>query len=152
MIHIYDTVMDEFKTKIKRYGSYYTLDGRTKMGDQTFYTFKNPAREPLLIVPRFAEQYKEMEAFCLRNSYCPRFSTCLSRIKRDINKNIEVDDMPNNNSSTGVMKVIRVVYKDIKVQLEYMNNRLELSPEFEIIRNNLFGNGIVVLMNVNMEG
>ncbi len=152
MIHIYDTVIDQFTTKIKRYGSYYTLDGRTKMGDQTFYTFKNPSREPLLVVPRFAEQYKEMEAFCKRNAYCPKLSSCVNRITKEINKHIDLDDMPNENSSTGIMQTIRVIYKDIKVQFEYMNSRLELSPEFEIISGNIFGNGIVVLMNINMEG
>ncbi len=151
MIHIYDTVIEPYTTKIKRYGSYYHLDGRTRMGDQVFYTFKNSSREPLLVVPRFAEQYKEMEAFCRKFAYCPKFETCRSHITREVSKYIDVDDMPNDKSTTGIMKVIHVVYKDIRVQFEYMNNRLELSPEFEIISNNLFGNGIVVLMNINME-
>ncbi len=151
MIYIYDTVIEPFTTKIKRYGAYYTLDNRSRMGDQLFYTFKNAGREPLLIVPRFAEQYREVEAFVRKYSFCPKEETCYRHIRRDINKYIDVDDMPNEDSSTGIMKVIRAVYKDIRVEFEYMNNRMTLSSEFEIISNNLFGNGIVVLMNVDVS-
>ncbi len=152
MIYIYDTVIDPFTTKIKRYGAYYTLENRSRMGDQVFYTFKNSGREPLLFVPRFAEQYREVEKFCQKYTYCPRYETCLTHIRRDINKYIDVDDMPNEDSSTGIMKVMRAVYKDIRVDFEYMNNRMTLSPEFEIVSNNLFGNGIVVLMNLDVSG
>ncbi len=151
MIYIYDTVIEPFTTKIKRYGAQYTLETRTRMGEQTYYTFKNEGREPLLIVPHFAAQYKEVEKFVTRFSYCPRFETAKAHVQREINKYIEVDDMPNDESTTGIMKVMFVVYKDIKVEFNYMNNRLSLSPEFEIVSNNLFGNGIVVLMNINME-
>ncbi len=151
MIYIYDTVIQKFETKIKRYGSYYTLENRTRMGDQYFYTFECPDREPLLIVPRFAEQYREVERFCQRYTYCKKFETCKAHVQKNINKYVTVDQMPNEDSSTGVMKVISTTYKDIKVDFYYMNNRLTLSQEFEIISNNLFGNGIVVLMNINME-
>ncbi len=151
MVYIYDKVIGEFETKIKRYGAYYTLENRTRMGDQLFYTFQSPDRESLLIVPRFAEQYREVEKFCQKYSYCKKLETCKAHIQRDINKYVKVDKMPNQDSSTGIMHVISAVYKDIKVEFNYMNNRMTLSQEFEIISNNLFGNGIVVLMNINME-
>ncbi len=151
MIYIYDTVIQDFETKVKRYGSYYTLENRTRMGDQYFYTFEAPDREPLLFVTRFAEQYREVEKFCQRYTYCKKFETCKIHIQRDINKQIKVEDVPNDASSTKTMKVVSAIYKDISVEFNYMNNRMTLSPEFEIVSNNLFGNGIVVLMNVNME-
>ncbi len=151
MIYIYDTVIAPFETKVKRYGATYTLENRTRMGDQMFYTFKAEGRESLLFVPRFAEQYREVEKFCQRNSYCRKLETCKAHIHREISKYLKVDKMPNEDSETGVMTVIVADYKDIKVQFNYMNDRLSLDPEFEIISNNLFGNGIVVLMNLNME-
>ncbi len=151
MIYIYDTVIAPFETKIKRYGAVYTLENRTRMGDQQFYTFGASGREPLLIVPRFAEQYREVEKFAQRYSYCKKLETCKAHIHQEISRYLKVEKMPNNDSDTGIMWVITAEYKDIKVEFDYMNNRLTLSPEFEIINNNIFGNGIVVLMNVNME-
>lgn len=151
MIYIYDRVIHDFETKIKRYGAYYTLENRTRMGDQFFYTYSAPDRESLLFVPRFAEQYKEVEKFCQKFSYCKKLETCKAHIQREINHYVKMDKMPNSESSTGIMHVIVADYKDIRVEFHYMNNRMTLSPEFEIISNNLFGNGIVVLMNINME-
>ncbi len=151
MVYIYDRVVQPFETRIKRYGAHYTLENRTRMGDQIFYTFGAPDRESLLIVPRFAEQYREAEKICNRYSFCAKFATACAHIKRDINKHITTDEMPNDESDTGVMQTISAIYKDIKVEFDYMNRRLTINPEFEIISNNLFGNGIVVLMNVNME-
>ncbi len=151
MVYIYDRVVEPYETKIKRYGATYTLENRTRMGEQHFYTFSAEGRESLLVVPRFAEQYREVEKFCLRHSYSKRLETCCGHIRREINKHLDIDTMPNNESATGIMTVIGAHYKDIKVEFNFMNNRMTLSPEFEIISNNLFGNGIVVLMNLNME-
>ncbi len=151
MVYIYDRIVEPFETKIRRYGANYTLENRTRMGDQIFYTFSAPDRESLLIVPRFAEQYREVEKFCQRYTFCKKFETCKSHIQREINKYVKVDKVPTKESSTGFMHIINVIYKDIKVEFDYMNNRMTLNPEFEIISNNLFGNGIVVLMNLNME-
>ncbi len=151
MIYIYDTVVAPYETKLRRYGATYTLENRTRMGDQQFYTFGASGRESLLIVPRFAEQYKEVEKFCQKYTYCRKLETCKAHIHREISRYLKVDKMPNSDSETGIMWAITAEYKDIKVEFDYMNNRLTLNPEFEIISNNLFGNGIVVLMNMNME-
>ena len=60
--------------------------------------------------------------------------------------------MPNDQSADGVMIVVTTAYLDIQIQFEFMNNTLRLSPEFEILENNLFGNNIIVIMNLDMEG
>ncbi len=151
MVYIYDRVIEPYETKIRRYGAIYTLENRTRMGEQQFYTFVSPGRESLLVVPRFAEQFREVEKFCLRYSYSKKLETCCGHIRREINKRIEIDTMPNDESDTGIMTTIAAHYKDIKVEFQFMNSRMYLNPEFEIISSNLFGNGIVVLMNLNME-
>lgn len=151
MVYIYDRVIEPYETKIKRYGATYTLENRTRMGDQYFYTFGADGRESLLVVPRFAQQYREVEKFCQRYSYSKRLETCCGHIRKEINKHIELDELPNEDSDNGIMTTIAAHYKDIKVEFQFMNRRMTLSPEFEIISNNLFGNGIVVLMNLNME-
>ncbi len=151
MVYIYDRVIEPYETRIRRYGATYTLENRTRMGDQCFYTFVCPSRESLLVVPRFAEQYREVEKFCQRYSYSKKLETCCGHVRREINKRIELDEVPNDESDTGIMHTISAYYKDIKVEFWYMNHRMTLNPEFEIISSNLFGNGIVVLMNLNME-
>ncbi len=148
MLHVYDRIIGKFDTKLERYGATYTLENKTKMGEDVYYTFSCPGRENLLVVPKFAEQYREVELFAGRYSYCRKLETCRIHIKRDINKYIKVEEMPNSESSTGIMQMITAVYKDIKVTFFYMNNRMTLSPEFEIINNNIFGNNIVVAMDL----
>ncbi len=151
MVYIYDRVIGQYETKLKRYGATYTLENRTRMGDQLFYTFHAPDREKLLFIPRFAEQYREVEKISQRYSYSKKLETCCGHIRKEINKHIDMEQQPCEDSDNGTMWVITAVYKDIKVEFQYMNNHMTLSPEFEIISNNIFGNGIVVLMNVNME-
>lgn len=151
MIYIYDRVMAPYETEIKRYGARYTLENRTRMGDQVFYTFKAPGRENLMVVPHFAEQYREVERICNKLTYTKKLETCCSHIRREVNKWITCEDFPSEESSTGIMTAITADYKDIRVEFHHMNGRLTLSPEFEIISNNLFGNGVVVLMNLDME-
>ncbi len=151
MLHIYDKVIGEFDTKLERYGATYTLVNKTKMGEDLYYTFSCPGRENLLVVPKFAEQYREVEQFALRFAYCRKLETCRIHIKENINKNIKVEKMPSNESSTGLMYVITAIYKDIQVDFLYMNNRMTLNPEFEIIKNNIFGDNIRVAMDLEDE-
>ena len=151
MIYIYDTVIEPYETQLKRYGAMYRLENRTRMGNQVFYTFTAPGLEKLLIVPRFAEQYRQVEKFYHKIAVSKKLETCLAHIRKELNKRIIVEEFPNEDSETGVMKMISVDYKDIRVQFDVMNHRLRLSQEFEITDNNLFGNGVVVIMNMNME-
>ncbi len=150
MIHVYDTVIEPYATQIERYGAKYKLENKTKMENQYFYTFKAPDRETIIVIPRFAEQYREVEKFCKKYFYCKKLETCKVHIQRDISKTIKIDKMPNSDSATGIMYVISAVYKDISVSFNYMNNKMELAPEFEIVANNVFGNGIHVTMGLNV--
>lgn len=149
MIYVYDRIIEPFESQITRYGTTYKLENKTKMGDKTLYTFCAPERESLLVVPHFAKQYHEVEKFCEKYFFCKKLETCKVHIRRDINNFIKVEKMPNSESSTGIMHVIAADYKDIRVEFNYMNNRLSLSPEFEIISNNIFGNGVRVTMGLH---
>ena len=152
MIYIYDTVIEPFQEEIQRYGALYTLKNRTKMGEQMFYTFGCSGRENLLIVPRFAEQYRQVERIYTRFNPSKKVETSINHIRKEICRRPVVEEFPNEDSDTGVMTVITANYNAIKVQFEYMHSRLTLSSEFEIMNNNLFGNGVVVIMNMDMEG
>lgn len=151
MIYIYDRVIEPYETSMKRYGVLYRLENRTRMGNQVFYTFTASGQEKILVIPHFAEQYKEVERFYQKISGYKKLETCIAHIKKELNKRIVLEEIPNEASETGMMTVITVDYLDIQVQFEYMNHNLVFSPEFEIIDNNIFGNGIVVIMNMDME-
>ena len=148
MIYIYDKVLEKYETSFKRYGVNYVLEKRFRMGRQLYYSFTAPGREKLLVIPGFAEQYREVER--IRKSR--RLDTCLGHIKGDINRKIRVDEYEDSNAADGRLTVISTTYKDIEISFEYKDNQLLLSPEFRIVENNLLGNGIVVIMNMDMEG
>ncbi len=150
MVYVYDTIIQPTVSETKRYGIVYTLENITKMGSQYFYTFTAPSEEKLLVVPYFAEQYREVEE--LYKKYDKKnLDACVARIKKEINKLAVVEETVNANSSTGFSTLITVDHKDIRVQFEYIDGRLTLVPEFEIIKNNIFGNGVIVTMNLDME-
>jgi len=151
MIYIYDTVIEPYQTAMKRYGIAYKLENRTRMGDQLFYTFTATGQEKMLVIPHFAEQYRQVERFYKKVCGLKKLEICISHIKKELNKRVVVEEIPNENSETGIMTVISVDYIDIRVQFEHMNHHLAFSPEFEIMNNNIFGNGIVVIMNMDME-
>ncbi len=148
MLHVYDKTVKEFDTTLERYGATYKLENKTKMGEDMYYTFSCPGRESLLVVPKFAEQYREVEQFAQRYTYTRKLDTCRMHIKRDINQYVRTVKVPNNESPTGYMYVITAVYKDIRVSFHYMNNRMTLSPDFDIVNNNIFGNNVHVSMDL----
>ncbi len=151
MIYIYDRTIEPYETTIRRYGATYTLEKVTRMGEQKFFSFVSSGREKILVVPRFAEQYFQAEKIFDKFKNCKKLETCINHIKRGFNRYVVVEEFPNEDSETGIMIMITVDYMDIRLQFQFMNNELSLYPEFEILNNNIFGNGVVVTMNLNME-
>jgi hypothetical protein len=150
MVYVYDTVIKPNETEIKRYGIEYTLENKTRMGSQVFYTFTAPSEEKLLLVPYFAEQYKEVEAIYKKFNK-KNLDSCIAHIKKEMNKLVVVEEILNMNSETGASTLLTVDYKDIRVQFEFIDGKLVMASEFEIIKNNIFGNGVIVTMNLDME-
>ncbi len=151
MIYVYDTVLAPYETSLKRYGANYKLEKVSRMGEQRFYNFACAGREKILVVPHFAIQYREVEKIYQGFKDSKKYETYLSHIKKKINRYPVIETMPDEDSVTGERIVITVDYKDIQVQFFFMGDALLYSNEFEIIDNNLFGNGGVVSMNINME-
>lgn len=148
MIYIYDSIVEPNTKTFSRYGATFKLEKRSKMGNKMFYSFVYPGMQKLLVVPEFAEQYREAETII--NKFPPNreFEDYMKRFTRQIDKYASSEEFPTDESETGTMHVITADYKDIRIQVDYMNKKLTLSDEFEIVKNNLFGNGITVLMNM----
>ena len=151
MICVYDTVITGMPETFRRYGITYHLEKRFKMGDKVFYSFIASGKEKVLVIPGFAQQYREAEAKCQKFGKGKSIEDYKRLVRRNINNFIVVDTVPNDESETGSMFMISAEYKDIYVTFECMNGEIRISDEFEIRDNNIFGNGIVVLMNMNME-
>lgn len=148
MIYIYDSIVEPNVKTFSRYGATFKLEKRSKMGSKTFYSFVYPGMQKLLVVPEFAIQYREVESII--NKFPPKreFEDYMKRFTRQIDKYASYEEFPTDESENGTMQVITADYKDIRIQVDYINRQLTLSDEFEIVKNNIFGNGITVLMNV----
>lgn len=151
MINIYDRIIEPYETTIKRYGIEYTLEKRTRMGQQMYYTFTAPGEDKLLIIPHFAEQYKQAEKLYKKFANCKKLETCINHIKRELDKRPIVEEIININSQTGYSTQIIADYMDIRLTFEFYDDRLYMAEEFEIINNNIFGNGIIVTMNLETD-
>lgn len=151
MICVYDTVMTGKPETFRRYGITYHLEKRFRMGNRVFYSFVAPGAEKILVVPEFAIQYREAENKCLKYAAGKTLQDYQRLIKRDFNRCFVMDIVPNGDSKTGMMYTITTDYKDIRITFEYMNDTLAIAPEFEIRDHNLFGNDIIVAMNIDME-
>lgn len=152
MIYVYDTVIKDGQKHLKRYGATYRFEKRFRMGDRLFYSFLCPGREKMLVVPEFAEQYRKVESIALTKFKPDKdFDYYLKAIRKYIDEDCIVEQYPAEESATGVMEVVTCIYKDVQVTFEYMNNAIHLANEMTINSHNLFGDGIVVQMNVNTE-
>lgn len=152
MNYVYDQPLSNNEKTFTRYGAVYRLEKRFRMGSRVFYSFISPGMDKLLVVPVFARQYKELETKAEKFPTGKPYDEYKRLVRFHFNPDVDEEEIPNEESSNGIMKVITFNYKDIRASFLYMNNALKIGPEFEIIDNNLFGNGVVVNMDLDGEG
>lgn len=142
MTYIYDTPLEINAVTFERYGVVYKLEQTFKMGNRKFASFKADGMDKILVVPQFVEQYNRLAARLLKLAKNKTFEECVRYVRQQIDPDPVLDEEPDEN---GVMVPnITCQFKDIKVKLYYRNGIMELDPEFEIVQNNIFGNGILV--------
>ena len=154
MIYVYDTPMTgRDTTRFKRYGVTYKFEQRFVMGSRTFYRYSAPGAEPLLVVPDFVVMYisAQKKLAKLPKNGNIDYDYAKSWVKNIINPTFAEEEIPDDESDSGFTKQLICDYKDIKVTFEYRNRTLFLGKEFEIRDNNIFGNGIVVNMDVAVD-
>ena len=151
MYYIYDMVFSEVPEEIRRYGIRYTFEKCTRMGDRLFYSFFAPGHERVLVIPGFAEQYYEFVNVCRKFGANKTAEAYERLIRKHITEEYDVDIYPDEESETGTMTVYGVPYKDIYVRVECSRNELRVQNEFEIRKNDIFGNGNVVEMKAGRE-
>lgn len=151
MMYVYDTTILPYETTLKRYGGTYTLKNISRMSEQRFYLFESSGRESILVVPRFIEQYRQVQRIVGQFKNVKKVDTAFNQIQRHIDRHAVLEELPNEEAQGGMMHIITVTYQDIQFQFTHIGDRLELGTEFEILDNNIFGNGIVVSLNIDME-
>ena len=151
MTYIYDTVIEKGQKTLRRYGRNFKLESRSRMGENLFYQFATGPNDKLLVVPRFAEHYIDIENKVKKFDRDKTLDYYIKKIQKCVSADLHFDRYPNSDSETGMSDMIFANCGDISVTFEFFNNTLHFSDEFEIIDGNLFGNGIVVSMHVNSE-
>lgn len=151
MMYVYDTIIQPYETTLKRYGGTYTLKNISRMEQQRFYLFEASGRESILVVPRFIEQYRQAQRIASQFKNVKKPQTAFNHIRHSIDRNAVMEELPNEGAANGVMYAITVTYQDIRFEFNHMDDTLTIGGEFEILDNNIFGNGVVVTLNLDME-
>ncbi len=150
MIYIYDQTLedDPHITGFERYGVKFKLEKKFLMGKMEYYSFIHPGFEKILVIPGFARQYKELEKRVNKLAKNKDYGYYKNWVLKNLNKLIEEEEIPTDEAESGSMLTMGFDYKDLHVVVEYLNGGVRLSKEFEIRDNNIFGNGIVVNMDL----
>lgn len=144
MTYIYDTALDINAVTLERYGVTYKLEQTFKMGSRKFASFTAPGMDKILVIPQFAEQFQKICNKLIHLKKDKTFDDYVKYIQQRITDEVTVDDEQDANDENVTIYSCVFQYQDIKVKLLYSKGRMWMSPEFEVVQNNLFGNGFVV--------
>lgn len=144
MKYIYNRIVTGEDDTIVHFGSEYRRTGKNHMGNIDYYTYYLEGAEPILVIPTFAVQFKEViEAyFKIRDVHTNK--AVKIRLKAMFGKRPEADGFLDD----GVEKYSYTVkYKDIEVHMSLEGGILELQPYFRILSNKVIDNK----KNINVE-
>jgi len=144
MTYIYDTPLEINTVSIERYGVTYKLEQTFKMGNRKFASFVAEGSDKILLIPQFANQYYKLDAKLKKLAKNKTFEDCVRYVQQHIDPDPVLDEEPDDEDENVMNKFITCQFQDIKVKIYYKNGVMTLSSEFEIVQNNLFGNGILV--------
>ena len=146
MIYIYDSIPDSTTGALRRYGKTYLPVRRARMGDHTFFIYDDSG-DQMMVVPEFAVMYREAEKKYKKFPDGKELSEYLKLISRTFSRKYETEEYSRPGGQEGTMHLITLEYKDIGISFEYEDRHLTLVNVFEILRNNVFGNGQKVTMD-----
>ena len=144
MTYIYDTPLEINAVTFERYGVVYKLEQTFKMGNRKFASFKADGMDKILVVPQFADQYYKLDSKLKNLAKNKSFEDCVKYVQQRLDPDPIIDEEPDEVDENVMIPTISCQFKDIKVKIYYRNGTMQLGSEFEIVQNNLFGNGILV--------
>lgn len=144
MTYVYDLLLDINAVSFERYGVTYKLEQTFKMGNRKMSSFKADGMDKVLVVPQFIEQYCKLDSKLKNLTKKKTFEDCVKYIQQRIDPEPVLDAEPDPEDENVMIQNIVCQFKDIRVKIYYKKETMELDSEFEIVQNNLFGNGILV--------
>lgn len=144
MKYVYDELIDPQQTTFDYFGEEYELEHMIRKGNLKFYTFRLGKSEPIQVVPYFYEQYLEVLDIFKKFIDGKKPEMIAKTVKSKLDKKCEVMDFGEDIS-------IMFRYKDIRAEIDVMNDVVGLKPEFVIVSGNVFGDKIRVNMETKKE-
>lgn len=151
MRYIYNRIVSKEAKTIIHYDSEYTISGKNHMGNIDYLTFFREGTEPILVIPTFAEQFKEVILMYTKIKDVHTHKAVCIRLKAMFAKKPETEGFLDD----GVEKYTYTVkYKDIEVYMTLEDKRFLLQPYFRILSKRIIDNrrNINVLDSPDFEG
>lgn len=137
MRYIYNRIVSEDDDTIIHYDSEYRRTGKNHMGNIAYYTYIREGAEPILVIPTFAEQFKEVIAMYTKIKDVHTDKAVRVRLKAMFGKILDAEGY----AEAGVEKYnYTVKYKDIEVYMELTEREFTLMPFFRILSKKIIDN------------
>lgn len=137
MRYIYNRIVTEEDTEIIHYDSEYTLSGKNHMGNIDYYTYFREGTEPILVIPTFAQQFKEVITMYRKIKDVHTHKAVCIRLKAMFGKKPDAEGFLDG----GVEKYTYTVkYKDIEVYMTLEDKQFLLMPYFRILSKKVIDN------------
>ena len=145
MKYIYDRILNSKKQEITYLETVYSLVNRTMMGSLEYFTYRNidDNNDVIIIVTSFVKEYLEVVKKFSTIKNCASVDAATIRIRKAFDTEPEVDELKAEGRS---IKVFTFIYKNISIMMQLEDGVFKLSPKFNIISGNPFGNNFPVYM------
>ncbi len=142
MIYIYDQIASKDDMTFEYLGETYPLKGVTKTANSYYLTYMVKGREPILVVPTFAEQFLEAAKKFSKIQACTTDHAVKLRLKNAFKKEPEAEEYTIGDTTTYHYSM---EYKSITIYMTLLvspeGEHFFLQPSFTIMKDNIFGNG-----------
>ncbi len=142
MIYIYDQLAEKDDMTFEYLGNIYNLKGVTKTTKIYYLTYMASGREPVLVIPTFAEQFYDAAKKINKFKGCTNDRSVRLRIKQAFKKDPDVEEYDMGGSTTYHYSLD---YKSITLYMTLIvseeENHFFLQPSFTIAKDNIFGVG-----------
>ncbi len=143
MIYIYDQIASKDDMVFEYLGEEYPLKGVTRTARDYYYlTYMTKGREPILVIPVFAEQFLEVAKKFRKIQDCTTDRSVRLRLERTFRQKPEAESYTIGDTTTYHYSI---KHKSIQAFMTLLINsegtKFFLQPSFTILDGNIFGNG-----------
>ena len=148
MKYIYDSIITKDDYYFEYLGKQYRRTGVNHMGEVVFYTFKLEGKDPLIVSPTFAVQFKEAAEIFDKIKMVSNPTAVMVRLKTVFE---EPPEEMRFEAIEGFEYKYIVRYKDIEIYMDLIEGAFTLEPQFRIKLRSTLGYNTMVRVNDNPE-